>query len=262
MSRAKNKDKRLNKVMNGTLYHNIKIIKTPTNKYYVCFTDDHKKEKLKSEIKEEEINVCAIDPGGRTPYTTYSENEVYEIGTNMNENLEKVFKIKKELNIIYKKKIKEHKEKRVENKEYILAKNNYRKINEKIRNMIDDLHFKAINKLMEYQIILIPRLNTKKIIEQENFNKKAKNVLQTLCHGQFIKRLTERCELKGKHVIIVSEYLTSQICGSCFNKHKTESKTYKCPKCEITIDRYVNGARNIYTKYIGDVIYMMQENLL
>ena len=42
--------------------------------------------------------------------------------------------------------------------------------------MIDDLHFKAINKLMEYQIILIPRLNTKKIIEQENFNKKAKNV--------------------------------------------------------------------------------------
>lgn len=240
--------------MNGTLFHDIKIIKTLINKYYICFTDDHKKEKQKTEIKEDELNVCAIDPGGRTMLTTYSENEVYEIGTNMNDELGNLFKIKYELKNIYNKKVIKVKTNEIHKKELLLAKNNYRKINEKIRNKINDIHYKAINKLMEYQIILIPILNTKKIIEQEEFNKKSKNVLQTLCHGKFVKRLMERGELEGKHVIIVSEYLTSRTCGICFNKHKTESKTYVCPQCGITIDRDVNGARNIYIKFIGDTM--------
>ncbi len=262
MSRAKKKDKRLNKIMSEVLFHDIKIIKTPTNKYYICFTDDHKKEKLKSEIKEDEINACAVDPGGRTAFTTYSENEVYEIGTDMNDKLGKLFKTKDELKTIYRKKMIEFKNKKIQKKEFILSRNNYRKINEKIRNMINDLHYKAINKLMDYQIILISRLNTKKIIEQEDFNKKAKNVLQTLCHGQFIRRLIEKGELEGKHVIIVSEYLTSQTCGLCFSKHKTKSKTYECQHCDLIIDRDVNGARNIYIKFIGDVMYMIQKKLL
>lgn len=51
------------------------------------------------------------------------------------------------------------------------------------------------------------------------------------------------------------------MCGNCFKKQKIECKTYNCPKCGIIIDRDVNGARNIYIKYIGDVLeYMKMEN--
>lgn len=107
---------------------------------------------------------------------------------------------------------------------------------------------------MKYSIILIPRMNVKRMIEKDNLHKKAKRIMQNLYHGQFIKRLIDKGIIKGKHVIIVSEYLTSQTCGICFNTYKTDSKTYKCDKCNTEIDRDINGARNIYIKYIGDFI--------
>ena len=248
------KDKRLNKILNGTLYHDIKIIKTITDKYYVCFTDDNIKKEKKEEQKEEEIKACAVDPGGRTMLTTYGENEIYEIGTNMNEELGKLFKIKDECSKKYSKAIRDIKKKKINNGEMIKTRNEFRKINEKIRNKIDDLHYKAINKLMEYSIILIPRMKVHKMIEKEDLPKYAKRILQTLSHGLFIKRLIYKGEKEGKYIEIVSEYLTSQICGKCFNKYKTKEKTYECDKCGLKIDRDVNGARNIYIKYIACIL--------
>lgn len=99
------RDKRLNKILKGTIYHDIKVIKTKTNKYYICFTDDIKIEDKNKEIKIDEIKVCSVDPGGRTFMTTYAENEVYEIGNNINKELGELFKIKDELQIEYFKKI-------------------------------------------------------------------------------------------------------------------------------------------------------------
>ena len=248
------KDKRLNKILDGTLYHDIKIIKTITDKYYVCFTDDNIKKEKKSEMKEEEIKVCAVDPGGRTMLTTYCENEIYELGANMNEELGKLFKIKDEWSKKYSKAIRDIKKKKISNDEMIKIRNEFRKINEKIRNKIDDLHYKAINKLMEYSIILIPRMKVHKMIEKEDLPKYAKRILQTLSHGLFIKRLICKGEQEGKYIEIVSEYLTSQICGKCFSKYKTKEKIYECNKCGLKIDRDINGARNIYIKYIAYIL--------
>ena len=107
---------------------------------------------------------------------------------------------------------------------------------------------------MEYSIILIPRMKVHKMIEKEDLPKYAKRILQTLSHGLFIKRLIYKGVQEGKYIEIVSEYLTSQICGKCFSKYKTKEKTYKCNKCGLKIDRDVNGARNIYIKYIACIL--------
>ena len=144
-------------------------------------------------------------------------------------------------------------------KELIHIRNEYRKMNEKIRNKIDDLHYKAINKLMEYSIILIPRMKVHEMIKKEDLPKFAKRILQTLNHGLFIKRLMYIGELEGKFVEIVSEYLTSQTCGKCFNKTQTKEKIYTCNKCGLKIDRDVNGARNIYIKYIAYILSLSNE---
>ena len=70
----------------------------------------------------------------------------------------------------------------------------------------------------------------------------------------FVRRLKEKGEVMGVTVKIVSEYLTSQMCGKCFNKRKTSEKQYNCPVCEIKIDRDINGARNIYIKELASII--------
>jgi len=51
----------------------------------------------------------------------------------------------------------------------------------------------------------------------------------------------------------VNESYTSKTCGRCgnINKELGSSKSYKCSKCHLEIDRDVNGARNIYLKNIG-----------
>jgi len=64
-------------------------------------------------------------------------------------------------------------------------------------------------------------------------------------------------------VRIVSEHLTSQACGKCFNLKKIKGKTYECDECKTTIDRDINGARNIYIlelcKILLHIIKMLNE---
>jgi len=98
------KDKQLNKILRGVLYHDIKIVKSNTNKYYICFTYDAQKKEHK---KDTEIkNVCAIDVGIRTPLTVYSEEKIVEIGLNANDKIYPLLIKRDELRKKYKKEIK------------------------------------------------------------------------------------------------------------------------------------------------------------
>jgi putative transposase len=45
---------------------------------------------------------------------------------------------------------------------------------------------------------------------------------------------------------------TSKTCGCCgkINKSLGSKKTFACPNCKFTIDRDINGARNIMLKVL------------
>ena len=89
-----------------------------------------------------------------------------------------------------------------------------------------------------------------------NFNGKGKLpkiiklLLYLFSYYQFNKKLQFKCKEYGTNIVIVDESYTSKTCTNYGNLHKTlgSNKTYTCEKCNIVIDRDVNGARNILLK--------------
>jgi len=70
---------------------------------------------------------------------------------------------------------------------------------------------------------------------------------------KFKQRLLWRCKAIGKHCLIVDERFTSMTCTACGNQDYDlgGSEMYDCKHCGISIDRDVNGARNIFMKNLN-----------
>ena len=71
---------------------------------------------------------------------------------------------------------------------------------------------------------------------------------------KFSQRLQYKCAARGVNLIVVDEHYTSKVCSACGN-YKRElkgEKIYYCKKCKNTIDRDVNGCRNIIMKEIKE----------
>jgi len=68
----------------------------------------------------------------------------------------------------------------------------------------------------------------------------------------FNQRLEYKSKLKGVKLEVIDEAYTSKTCSNCcyYNSELGGSNIYNCYLCEISIDRDLNGARNIYFKSI------------
>ena len=182
-------------------------------------------------------NICCNDLGVRTFITGMNNGGiVYEIGTNVIKKLERLHKSINNLrkNNSSRKKIgrKEHK-KRV-----------------KIENLVDDLHWKSIKYLTDnHGNIVIGKLSTRSILRQQ-MNPLMKNIIQSLSFYKFLTRLKYKCLSKNINLHIVNEYYTSMTCTNCgwCKKKSDSSKRFYCKKCKLSIDRDINGARNILIK--------------
>lgn len=256
-SKCLKKDKKLRKVLeNGVVYHDIKIIKTNTNEYYVCITTDEKREH--PTIDENKFG--SYDPGGRTFLTGYSMDEVTEIGPDMNKLIGLIHKQidenKQRLRKLYILLLETTDE---ETKEIIQNKIDYRRtkhktLNRKLRNMITDMHNKAITKLLINDVVYIPKLNTKKIVEQKNYPKQSKRIINALRHGSFIKNLLNKGEIKGKKIKIVSEHLTTKICDACFERNEIGASTiYLCNHCKNEVGRDIHSSKMILLRQIKEI---------
>ena len=90
--RSIKKDKKLQKILNKQLYHSIKIIRTLDNKYYICFVED-----MLPTSNDTPLNVGAIDTGGRTFVTVFSESGTEEYGYDMNKKIGEMINKRKEV---------------------------------------------------------------------------------------------------------------------------------------------------------------------
>ena len=80
--------------------------------------------------------------------------------------------------------------------------------------------------------------------------------LLQLKHFLFQQRLKAKCSLSQCSLDICTEEYTSKTCGRCgFLNDVGCSDIYSCSKCDLVIDRDVNGARNISIKRINEKIY-------
>ena len=121
-----------------------------------------------------------------------------------------------------------------------------RKYHNKIKNQINDMHYKAAHLLVkEYSHIYIGKLSTSSILSKENktISKYSKRMLQTLSPYKFRQTLRHMGNKNGCKVVEVSEYMTTRTCSSCGKINNIgDSKVHKC-SCGMETDRDINSAK-------------------
>lgn len=215
------------------------------NRYYLYIPIERKMyDKIDN---KKEFNI--LDPGVRTFQTGYSNEGIIEYGSNIFSKLDKtLFQIDK---------IKSKME-TADNKKKEKLKKGKIKREKKIKDLVDELHYKTINTLCKnYKTIVIGKLNTQNILDNEtsNLSKMNKRRLQTLSHYKFRQRLIEKAEMYGVKVTVVSERLTSKTCGRCgyINRKLKGEHEFTCPTCKLKIHRDYNSARLIMIKNMKSI---------
>lgn len=198
--------------------------------------------------------ICSIDPGVRTFLTGYDPSgSTFEIANNN----DYIYNKKKQIEQLQKILSKVNKN-NIDKK--IRIKKNIKKLYTKIKNCINDLHHKTSKMLSEtYKKILLPKFEMQKMVnktdKERKINAKTSYNMLTLSHYKFQQLLKHKMELRKGELIICSEEYTSKTCGNCgrLNQKLGSNKVFICPfdDCKITIDRDINGARNILIKNIN-----------
>jgi transposase len=229
---------------------------------------------------ENRKSIVALDPGEKIFMAYYSLNDCGTIGDDIKkEILNYQVKIKKIQRGI-KKNININKL-AIKNKRQLKRK--LQKYYKKIKDLVHELHNKtALFLVKNYNKILLPEFETQQMVKcfgrrfiknkvkeiknsELNFaeqktefrkytkiNKLAKSVkfvLNSLSHYSFKQHLINKAAEYGCEVKIVTEEYTSKCCSRCgilSNNYCNRVKT--CKNCNLTIDRDINGSRNILIK--------------
>jgi putative transposase len=199
---------------------------------------------VKVDEKQVNSNVISLDSGIRTFLTGYSpSHHVIEIGSNTGEHLLKYLDRQDMLHSV------------------MSAQNNKRKltryrrrygmISRRLTHLTDDLHWKSIKYLTNhYGLVVLSDFRVSELIKLKKLNRKSKRIMTLQSHYKFRVRLEQKCKQKGVQLYVVDESYTSKTCTNCGSLHSNlgGSKEYRCVNCGISLDRDVNGARNIFIK--------------
>ena len=232
---------------------NFQIYKDKCNRVYLILTKN-----VKKEIYKNRKEIISLDPGVRTFQTCYDPSGIIiESGTKIKDNIYDLYG-----------KIKIH-DKEISNKNNSSKKRRrHRKMKlrkyQKITNIVDNTHNQLISYLTKnYNSILAPQLPVSELVKKSEVNTSGNVVnrvisattsrfMNTFSFYKFHEKLKSMASLKGCKLYIVEESYTSKTCGVCgeLNNNLGGSKTFKCPKCSVIIDRDYNGARNILLKHL------------
>lgn len=189
------------------------------------------------------LDVISIDPGQRTFLTTYSpEGESWKFGDGTKRKMEtiqrKISSIEERLKGVNDRRRK-HKLRRARTR-----------LIQRIGDMVDDMHRKVANVLCaSTNVILLPQLHTKRIVEDHTLSPQDKRHLSRLGHYKFRTRLQHKAELAGVLVLNPTEEFTTKTCSACGTlKNVGAAEIYMCDSCGFVCDRDVNAARNILLK--------------
>lgn len=216
------------------------------NGYYLSIPQKSKT-KTSSDIPKKFATYCAIDPGIRTFATCYTRKGVFEIGVNDCKRIDRLNyhldKLQSEIN-------------KSNAKKKAKLRKASQKMRDKIKNIVKELHWKTSKFLcVNFKKIFIPEFKTQDMVikKDRKINKKTVRNMMTWSHYLFRQRLIHQAKKYGSDIYIVNESYTSKTCSHCghINEKLGGSKTFKCAKCEIRMDRDVNGARNILIRQLS-----------
>ncbi len=246
---------------------NCKIIKYKGDSYYLLLTVPSTTKKDKDSIP---FDIATMDPGTETFQTIYSPNGIIiEVGKKFAE--EQIMPIEKRIDklksvvdniknntIKYKRGRYEYEYKTSKQKTktimHILKRESL--LRNKIKNKINDLHWKTVKILTEnFKTIVTTHFEVKEMVNKENRNIERKTVreMNGLSHYEFKKKLKDKASRRGNQIIIMNESYTSKTCGRCGEMNEpSKDRIYRCKKCKMEVGRYINGARNILIRLITE----------
>jgi len=181
----------------------------------------------------------SIDPGINTFLTCLTSKNICKIGINikkyMTDNLNNIDKLSK-----------------INNK---LSRKIINRLKLKSYNKVTDLHWKSISyliKKLKCKNILIGNWSTKDISSNKgNLGKIYKRIASNIRFYEFLQKLKFKCDENHVNLKITDESFTSKICSLCGVESKIRSdRTLSC-KCNLNLDRDINGCINILLKSVN-----------
>ena len=213
------------------------------NSYYLCLSTTVKREV--NPILNEKQSVISLDPGIRSFMTGYCpEGHVLATSDVVLNKLKSEFdKVDSLVSAMTKSKGRKKKNMRVRKL----------KIFKKVKDVVNNMHIHVSRELARgYDTVILPEFGTSKMLSEKTLCSSTKRMMGALSFYKFKCRLTNECSKYKTDLKIVTEEYTSKTCTCCGNLHNKlgSNKIYNCIKCNLSIDRDINGARNILLKHL------------
>jgi len=183
-------------------------------------------------IKKSEY--VGIDLGIRKFATCVSNNEATKIGTNIILIIGKYIKRKNKIN----------NRKDISKK---IKKKNEKMCRRKIKNLVEDLHWKVAKYLTNnYNAIFIGDISAKEIVNNNTsiLTGTLKEIVLNLGIYKFQQKLEYKCKQNNVKYKLVNERFTTKMCCKCgwVNEKIEKKEIYKCDNCGMQEDRDINSA--------------------
>lgn len=234
------------------LNYDCRLQRTRLGEFYLCIPMplEIRSENQAPQWQKIEDGILALDPGVRTFCTGYSPSGLsVEWAKN---DIGRIYRLCHALDKLQSK----WSQKEIRHRKRYKLKQAARRIRKKIRNLVDEAHKKFVKWIVEqYHTVLLPEFATQRMVKraQRRIGSKTAKAMLTWAHYRFKQRLLNKTrEYPWCKVVICDEHYTSKTCGNCGFIHQKlgSSKTFRCPKCRIEMDRDINAARNILLRYI------------
>ena len=223
------------------------IIQKDGFNYYILIPKE-KEIKIEKERKE---NIVSLDPGIRTFQSFYTPDGI--VGDLGNQQLKnKIMKYENKIDILksINQKLRNQNINSNIKRKILKIERKCFKLKTKVLNIIKDFQWKVSSFLCKtYKVVLLPIFKSQEL--KNNLNRKNNRLLDLLSHYKFQEKMKHQaikynCDLK-----IVTEEYTTKTCGKCgcINNFIGSSKIFWCNKCNVTLERDYQAARNILIKF-------------
>jgi putative transposase len=207
-------------------------------RYYLCVPT-----KVIVRQGENQARIVSLDPGIRSFLTWFSQHDAGKLGVG---SFGRIQRLCWHLdNLISKRtQVKGKRKRRLK-----LAENRMR---HRIRDLIDELHWKSARWLVDnYDIILLPSFETSQMACAGKLRSKSVRMLMSFAHYRFQNRLVGKAFEAGKRVEIVNEAYTSKT-ASWTGEIKAIGSARTICSGGVRVDRDINGARGIFLRALRD----------
>jgi IS605 OrfB family transposase len=135
-------------------------------------------------------------------------------------------------------------------KSFRVRKKQIVKKEKRMDNIVTDIHYKVINKLIEKNdVIFYGDIKSHDIVKKATYNKTLKKDTNSLKFFQLKTRLLYKAKMNGNKVFPVNEAFTTKTCSTCGKINNPEnSKIYTCTTCDKKVGRDEDAARCILMK--------------